>query len=125
MSLDLGPSTRKPGNPTIEPLKKTETGAPEHVVYFAYGSNHRGSSSATTPGSGPARRSTIDTQVDAQSFSANMDIVRHATMSDWDQRIHMLYHYVYWDTHAGADPLLIKICQPRQWRPARRDTLSL
>ncbi|MBB4343085.1 gamma-glutamylcyclotransferase [Rhizobium leguminosarum bv. viciae] len=29
----------KPGNATIEPLMKTETGAPEHVVYFAYGSN--------------------------------------------------------------------------------------
>jgi hypothetical protein len=29
----------KPGNPPIEPLKKTETGAPEPVVYFAYGSN--------------------------------------------------------------------------------------
>jgi len=29
----------KPGNPMIEPLKDTETGAPEHVVYFAYGSN--------------------------------------------------------------------------------------
>ena len=29
----------KPGNPTIEPLKNTETGPPEHVVYFAYGSN--------------------------------------------------------------------------------------
>ncbi|MBA8908811.1 gamma-glutamylcyclotransferase family protein [Aminobacter ciceronei] len=28
----------KPGNPTIEPLK-TEAGPPEHVVYFAYGSN--------------------------------------------------------------------------------------
>ncbi|MER9385895.1 gamma-glutamylcyclotransferase family protein [Mesorhizobium sp. M0435] len=28
----------KPGNPTIEPLKNTETGPPEHVVYFAYGS---------------------------------------------------------------------------------------
>jgi hypothetical protein len=29
----------KPGNPPIEPLKKTETGPPEPVVYFAYGSN--------------------------------------------------------------------------------------
>lgn len=29
----------KPGGPTIAPLKKTETGPPEHVVYFAYGSN--------------------------------------------------------------------------------------
>lgn len=30
---------RKPGNPLIEPLKKIETGPPEPVVYFAYGSN--------------------------------------------------------------------------------------
>ncbi len=29
----------KPGNPPIKPLKKTETGPPEPVVYFAYGSN--------------------------------------------------------------------------------------
>lgn len=29
----------KPGDPAIEPLKGTETGVPEHVVYFAYGSN--------------------------------------------------------------------------------------
>ncbi len=29
----------KPGDPTIGPLKNTETGPPEHVVYFAYGSN--------------------------------------------------------------------------------------
>lgn len=29
----------KPGDPLIEPLKKTETGPPEPVVYFAYGSN--------------------------------------------------------------------------------------
>ncbi|MBB4587921.1 gamma-glutamylcyclotransferase (GGCT)/AIG2-like uncharacterized protein YtfP [Rhizobium leguminosarum] len=29
----------KPGNTTIEPLKNTETRPPEHVVYFAYGSN--------------------------------------------------------------------------------------
>jgi hypothetical protein len=29
----------KPGNPPIEPLKKTETGSPQPVVYFAYGSN--------------------------------------------------------------------------------------
>lgn len=29
----------KPGDPSIEPLKDTETGPPEHVVYFAYGSN--------------------------------------------------------------------------------------
>lgn len=29
----------KPGNPPIEPLKKTETGPPEPIVYFAYGSN--------------------------------------------------------------------------------------
>jgi hypothetical protein len=29
----------KPGNPPIEPLKKTEAGPPEPVVYFAYGSN--------------------------------------------------------------------------------------
>jgi cation transport regulator ChaC len=29
----------KPGDPPIEPLKKTETGPPEPVVYFAYGSN--------------------------------------------------------------------------------------
>ncbi|MES0135200.1 gamma-glutamylcyclotransferase [Mesorhizobium sp. M0016] len=29
----------KPGSPLIEPLKNTETGPPEHVVYFAYGSN--------------------------------------------------------------------------------------
>jgi hypothetical protein len=28
-----------PGDPPIEPLKKVETGAPEPVVYFAYGSN--------------------------------------------------------------------------------------
>jgi hypothetical protein len=30
---------RKPGDPRIEPLKDAETGPPEHVVYFAYGSN--------------------------------------------------------------------------------------
>ena len=30
---------RKPGDPPIEPLKKMETGPPEPVVYFAYGSN--------------------------------------------------------------------------------------
>jgi hypothetical protein len=29
----------KPGNPSIEPLNKTEVGPPEPVVYFAYGSN--------------------------------------------------------------------------------------
>jgi hypothetical protein len=29
----------KPGDPPIEPLKKTETAPPEPVVYFAYGSN--------------------------------------------------------------------------------------
>lgn len=29
----------KPGDPPIAPLKKTETGPPEPVVYFAYGSN--------------------------------------------------------------------------------------
>jgi AIG2-like family len=29
----------KPGDPKIEPLKDMETGSPEHVVYFAYGSN--------------------------------------------------------------------------------------
>jgi AIG2-like family len=29
----------RPGDPPIEPLKKTETGPPEPVVYFAYGSN--------------------------------------------------------------------------------------
>jgi hypothetical protein len=29
----------KPGDPLIEPLKKTESGPPEPVVYFAYGSN--------------------------------------------------------------------------------------
>ncbi len=29
----------KPGDPPIEPLKQTETGPPEPVVYFAYGSN--------------------------------------------------------------------------------------
>ena len=29
----------RPGDPTIEPLKNTDTGPPEHVVYFAYGSN--------------------------------------------------------------------------------------
>ena len=29
----------KPGDPPIEPLKKTESGPPEPVVYFAYGSN--------------------------------------------------------------------------------------
>jgi len=29
----------KPGNPPIESLKKRETGPPESVVYFAYGSN--------------------------------------------------------------------------------------
>lgn len=29
----------KPGDPTIEPLKSIETRPPEHVVYFAYGSN--------------------------------------------------------------------------------------
>lgn len=29
----------KPGDPKIGPLKNTETGPPEHVVYFAYGSN--------------------------------------------------------------------------------------
>lgn len=29
----------KPGDPAMEPLKDVETGAPEHVVYFAYGSN--------------------------------------------------------------------------------------
>src|SRR5690606_24584752 len=29
----------KPGDPSIEPLKDTETGVPEQVVYFAYGSN--------------------------------------------------------------------------------------
>ena len=30
---------RKPGDPTIAALKNTETGPPEPVVYFAYGSN--------------------------------------------------------------------------------------
>jgi hypothetical protein len=29
----------RPGDPPIEPLKKTKTGPPEPVVYFAYGSN--------------------------------------------------------------------------------------
>ncbi|WP_245284020.1 gamma-glutamylcyclotransferase family protein [Bradyrhizobium sp. Cp5.3] len=29
----------RPGDPPIEPLKKTETGPPKPVVYFAYGSN--------------------------------------------------------------------------------------
>ena len=29
----------RPGDPPIEPLKETETGPPEPVVYFAYGSN--------------------------------------------------------------------------------------
>lgn len=29
----------RPGDPIIESLKNTETGSPEHVVYFAYGSN--------------------------------------------------------------------------------------
>lgn len=29
----------KPGNPSIEPLKKTEIEPPEPLVYFAYGSN--------------------------------------------------------------------------------------
>jgi hypothetical protein len=29
----------KPGDPPIEPLKKTKTGPSEPVVYFAYGSN--------------------------------------------------------------------------------------
>src|SRR6201987_5902976 len=29
----------RPGDPPIESLKKTETGPPEPVVYFAYGSN--------------------------------------------------------------------------------------
>lgn len=29
----------KPGDPAIEPLTKIESGPPEHVVYFAYGSN--------------------------------------------------------------------------------------
>ena len=29
----------KPGDPKIEPLKNTESGPPEHAVYFAYGSN--------------------------------------------------------------------------------------
>jgi hypothetical protein len=29
----------KPGDPTIEPLNKTETGSPETVVYFVYRSN--------------------------------------------------------------------------------------
>ena len=29
----------RPGDPPIEPLKKRETGPPEPVVYFAYGSN--------------------------------------------------------------------------------------
>jgi len=29
----------RPGDPPIEPLKKTENGPPEPVVYFAYGSN--------------------------------------------------------------------------------------
>ncbi|CDZ67954.1 Hypothetical protein NGAL_HAMBI2605_62370 [Neorhizobium galegae bv. orientalis] len=50
--------------------------------------------------------SLVDTQIDAEAFEAKMDIVRRATMTDWDQRIHMLYGYVYRDTHAGADPLL-------------------
>jgi hypothetical protein len=50
--------------------------------------------------------SLVDTQIDADGFEAKMDTVRRATMTDWDQRIHMLYGYVYWDTHAGADPLL-------------------
>ncbi len=50
--------------------------------------------------------SLVDIQIDAEGFEAKMDTVRRATMTDWDQRIHMLYGYVYWDTHAGADPLL-------------------
>lgn len=29
----------RPGDPAIEPLKDTKAGPPEHVVYFAYGSN--------------------------------------------------------------------------------------
>lgn len=29
----------KPGDPPMRPLKEVETGAPEHVVYFAYRSN--------------------------------------------------------------------------------------
>jgi cation transport regulator ChaC len=29
----------EPGDPPIEPLENAETGPPEHVVYFAYGSN--------------------------------------------------------------------------------------
>jgi hypothetical protein len=29
----------KPGDPSIEPLEDTESGPPEHVVYFTYGSN--------------------------------------------------------------------------------------
>jgi hypothetical protein len=35
----VGRDQVKPGGPPIEPLKKTETGPPEPVVYFAYGSN--------------------------------------------------------------------------------------
>lgn len=50
--------------------------------------------------------SLVDTQIDAEGFATKMDTVRRATMTDWDQRIHMLYGYVYWDTHDGADPLL-------------------
>jgi hypothetical protein len=50
--------------------------------------------------------SLVDIQIDAEGFEAKIDTVRRATMTDWDQRIHMLYGYVYWDTHAGADPLL-------------------
>jgi cation transport regulator ChaC len=32
-------SILKPGDPAIEPLKDVNSGAPEHTVYFAYGSN--------------------------------------------------------------------------------------
>lgn len=32
-------SILKPGDPPIEPLEDEDTGPPEHVVYFAYGSN--------------------------------------------------------------------------------------
>jgi cation transport regulator ChaC len=32
-------SILKPGNPAIEPLNNIENGPPEHVIYFAYGSN--------------------------------------------------------------------------------------